>query len=57
MTARPVFWLIHSESGWLVRRYWHWTYSTMGIYPTREAAEREQNNLASLVYENSTNEV
>ena len=57
MTARPVFWLIHSESGWLVRRYWHWTYSTMGIYPTREAAEREQNNLASLVDENSTNEV
>lgn len=38
MTTRPVYWLIHTKSGWLVRRFWYGTYSTVGVYPTREAA-------------------
>lgn len=45
----PVFWIIETESGWLLRRFWYDEYDTISIHGTEaEAAARaEKLNLAA----------
>lgn len=48
MSARgPIFWIIETDRGWLVRRFWYSEYDTISIHKTREAAERQKSNLAA----------
>lgn len=40
-SEKPVYWIIKTESGWLLRRFWFGRYDTLLISQTREEAESE----------------
>lgn len=38
---KPIYWIIRSESGWLLRRFWRGNHETLMVLPTEKKAKAE----------------
>jgi hypothetical protein len=41
VSAKPIYWIIRTESGWLLRRFWRGQHETLMILDSEEKAKAE----------------